>query len=112
MSILEYLWSADRGKAPAREFKIFCIGDLNMFSILWTLILGAVVGAVAKSLIPGPDPGGWIINIILGIAGSWLGNRLLGGGGLTSLTGFIAAVVGAIVLLLIYRLIAKALNRA
>jgi uncharacterized membrane protein YeaQ/YmgE (transglycosylase-associated protein family) len=83
-----------------------------MLSIIWTLVVGAVVGLIAKSLIPGPDPGGWIINIILGIAGSWLGDRLIGGGGLTSVTGFIAAIVGAIILLLIYRLIAKALNRA
>jgi uncharacterized membrane protein YeaQ/YmgE (transglycosylase-associated protein family) len=81
-----------------------------MLSLLWTLLLGAVVGAIAKALIPGADPGGWIINIILGIAGSWLGNRIMGGGGLTSVPGFIAAIVGAIVLLLIYRLIARALN--
>ena len=75
--------------------------------ILWTLIIGLVVGAIAKFLMPGKDPGGFIITIILGIAGSflatWLG-RAIGWYGEGSSAGFIASVIGAMILLLIYRL--------
>ena len=76
---------------------------------LWMLIIGFVVGLVAKFLMPGRDPGGFIITILLGIAGSfvggWLGRQL----GIVPATGlgqFALAVVGAIVLLIIYRVIA------
>jgi uncharacterized membrane protein YeaQ/YmgE (transglycosylase-associated protein family) len=76
---------------------------------LWMLIIGFVVGLIAKFLMPGRDPGGFIITILLGIAGSfvggWLGRQL----GIVPETGFgqfALAVVGAIVLLIIYRIIA------
>ena len=76
-------------------------------SILWTLIIGLIVGAVAKLLMPGKDPGGFIITILLGIAGSfvatWIG-RALGWYRDGSSAGFIASVIGAMLLLLIYRL--------
>ena len=76
--------------------------------ILWTLIIGLIVGAVAKFLMPGKDPGGIIITILIGIAGSFIGTYLgqalhLYGRG--DVAGFIGSVVGAMILLFLYRLI-------
>ena len=72
---------------------------------LWTIIIGLVVGAVAKLLMPGKDPGGFIITILLGIAGSlvgtWLG-RMVGWYQEGESAGFIMSVIGAIILLAIY----------
>ncbi len=74
---------------------------------LWALIIGLIVGAVAKLLMPGKDPGGWIVTMLLGIAGSivatWIGEAVgwyRNGQG----AGFIASVLGAMLLLFIYRL--------
>jgi uncharacterized membrane protein YeaQ/YmgE (transglycosylase-associated protein family) len=78
--------------------------------ILWTIILGLIVGAIAKLLMPGRDPGGWIITLILGIAGSFLGTflgRAVGWYQEGQSAGFIASVIGAIILLAIYRVIVK-----
>lgn len=75
--------------------------------ILWTLIIGLVVGAIAKLLMPGKDPGGFIITMLLGIAGSFLATylgRALGWYREGASAGFIASVIGAIILLIIYRL--------
>ena len=78
-----------------------------MSAILWTLVIGLVVGVIAKLLMPGRDPGGCIITILLGIAGAfvgtWLG-KMFWGENYTA--GWIMSVVGAMVLLLIYQLIA------
>ena len=78
--------------------------------ILWTLVIGLVAGIVAKMLMPGKDPGGFIVTMLLGIAGAfvgtWLG-KLVGWYQEGQSAGFIASVVGAIILLLIYRLIKK-----
>ena len=75
---------------------------------LWTIIIGLIVGAVAKLLMPGKDPGGFIITMLLGIAGSlvgtWLG-RAVGWYREGESAGFIMSVIGAIILLAIYRLI-------
>ena len=81
-----------------------------MGSILTTLIIGLLVGAVAKLLMPGKDPGGWIVTILLGIAGALLAGYLgtaIGWYQPGQPAGFIASVVGAIVLLLLYRLLFK-----
>jgi uncharacterized membrane protein YeaQ/YmgE (transglycosylase-associated protein family) len=81
-----------------------------MSSILTTLIIGLLVGAVAKLLMPGKDPGGWIVTILLGIAGALLAGYLgqaVGWYQPGQPAGFIASVVGAIVLLLLYRLFFK-----
>ena len=78
--------------------------------IIITLIIGLIVGAVAKFLVPGKDPGGWIVTILLGIAGSFLGTYLGQALGLYRTgepVGFIGSVIGAIILLLLYRLIVK-----
>ena len=74
--------------------------------ILWTILIGFIVGLVAKFLMPGRDPAGFIITVIIGIVGSviatYLG-RFLGFYQVGESAGFIAAVLGAIILLAIYR---------
>jgi uncharacterized membrane protein YeaQ/YmgE (transglycosylase-associated protein family) len=78
--------------------------------LLWTLIIGLIVGAVAKLLMPGRDPGGFIITILLGIAGSFIGTFLGRAVGLYregSSAGFIMSVLGAMILLFIYRIATK-----
>jgi len=77
-----------------------------MGSILTTLIIGLLVGAVAKLLMPGKDPGGWIVTILLGIAGAFVASYLgqaVGWYQPGQPAGFIGSVVGAILLLLLYR---------
>ncbi len=77
-------------------------------SIIWTLIIGLVVGAIAKLIMPGKDPGGFIITILLGIAGAFLAGflgRALHWYGEGQPAGFIASTIGAIILLVIYRLV-------
>ena len=79
-------------------------------AILWTIIIGLVIGAVAKLLMPGKDPGGFIITILLGIAGSFIAEfvgRALHWYSEGEPAGFIAAVVGAIVLLFLYRMFSR-----
>ena len=74
---------------------------------LWTLIIGLVVGAVAKLIMPGRDPGGIIVTMLIGVAGALLAGflgRALGwytdpGQG----PGIIASIIGAMVLLFLYR---------
>ena len=78
--------------------------------IIWTLIIGLLAGIVAKFLMPGRDPGGFIITILLGIAGAFLATYLgqaVGWYQAGEGAGFIGAVVGAVILLIIYRIIAK-----
>jgi uncharacterized membrane protein YeaQ/YmgE (transglycosylase-associated protein family) len=79
-----------------------------MFSLLWTLIIGLVVGAIAKLLMPGKDPGGWIITMLLGVAGSFVAGylgRMLGWYQEGQSAGFIMSILGAILLLFLYRLL-------
>ena len=77
---------------------------------LWMILIGLVAGALAKLFMPGRDPGGIIVTILLGIAGAivagWLG-RAVGWYGPDDGAGFIAAIVGAFVLLLLYRVILR-----
>jgi uncharacterized membrane protein YeaQ/YmgE (transglycosylase-associated protein family) len=76
--------------------------------ILWTILIGLVVGAIAKLLMPGKDPGGFIITILLGIAGAFVGTwigRIFAGDNYVA--GWIMSVVGAMILLLLYRFIFK-----
>jgi uncharacterized membrane protein YeaQ/YmgE (transglycosylase-associated protein family) len=75
--------------------------------ILGWIFFGLIVGVVAKLLMPGRDPGGFIVTILLGIAGALLGGflgRALGLYGEGDAAGFIMSLVGAIVLLIIYRM--------
>lgn len=78
--------------------------------LLWTLLIGLVAGIVAKLLMPGKDPGGCIITMLLGVAGSFLFTYLGKWIGLYEegeAAGFIGAVLGAMIILLIFRLIKK-----
>jgi uncharacterized membrane protein YeaQ/YmgE (transglycosylase-associated protein family) len=79
-------------------------------AVLGWILFGLVVGIVAKLLTPGRDPGGFILTILLGIAGALLGGfigRWLGFYGQNRGAGFIVSVIGAIVLLLIYRAVSR-----
>ncbi len=78
--------------------------------IIWTILIGFAAGAIAKLIMPGKDPGGFIITTLLGIVGAvvatYLGH-LIGWYKAGEGAGFIGAIVGAFILLLIYRLIRK-----
>ena len=79
-------------------------------SIIWTLIIGVVVGAIAKLLMPGKDPGGFWITMVLGVAGAFVGTflgRAMGLYAADQSAGFIASIVGAVVLLAIYRMFTR-----
>lgn len=76
--------------------------------IIWTIIIGFLAGLVAKFLMPGRDPGGFIVTTLLGIAGAFVATYLGAAVGWYEPgegAGFIGAVVGAIILLILYRLL-------
>jgi uncharacterized membrane protein YeaQ/YmgE (transglycosylase-associated protein family) len=77
---------------------------------LWVVLIGLVVGALAKLIMPGKDPGGFIVTILLGIAGSviatWLG-RAIGWYEEGQSAGFIMSVVGAVLLLAVYHAVRR-----
>ena len=76
--------------------------------IIWVLLIGLIVGALAKLVMPGRDPGGAIITVLIGIAGSFIADyvgRAAGWYGPDESAGFIASILGAVVLLGGYRLI-------
>ena len=80
--------------------------------ILSWIILGLIVGIIAKVIMPGKDPGGFIITIILGIAGAFIGGFIASRIGFGTVTGFdirslLIAVGGAVLLLIVYRMIKK-----
>ena len=80
--------------------------DFSAHSIIWVLVIGLIVGAIAKLLTPGRDPGGCIITILLGIAGAfvgtWIGRMFMGE---NYVAGWIMSIVGAMILLLLYRML-------
>jgi uncharacterized membrane protein YeaQ/YmgE (transglycosylase-associated protein family) len=79
-------------------------------SIIGWILFGLIVGVVAKLIMPGPDPGGMILTILLGIVGALIGGfigRMLGWYGEGDPVGFIMAVIGAIVVLFGYRKISS-----
>ena len=81
---------------------------MSFGSIISTIVVGLIVGAVAKLLMPGKDPGGFIVTILLGIAGAfigtWIGRMFMGE---NYAAGWIMSIVGAMILLLLYRLIKR-----
>jgi uncharacterized membrane protein YeaQ/YmgE (transglycosylase-associated protein family) len=86
-----------------------------MLTLLWEAIVGMIVGAVAKLLMPGKDPGGIWVTMILGITGSivaiYLG-KLVGWYREGQTAGFIMSVAGAILLLIVYRVIRSMLSKS
>jgi len=81
-----------------------------VFHIIWAIIIGAVVGLIAKFLVPGRDPGGFIVTPLIGIGGAVVATYL---GQFFHLyepgqnAGFIGAIVGAVIILLAYRAIRR-----
>ena len=74
--------------------------------IIWTIIIGFIVGILAKMLMPGRDPGGFVITVLIGIVGSLIatyGGQALGLYQAGEAAGFVGSLVGAIILLAIYR---------
>jgi uncharacterized membrane protein YeaQ/YmgE (transglycosylase-associated protein family) len=79
-----------------------------MFGFLWLCLIGLLAGAIAKLLMPGRDPGGILITMLLGIAGSLVAGYLGRALGLYregQAAGFLMSVLGAILLLVVYRMI-------
>ena len=75
-------------------------------NLLWTLLIGLVVGALAKMLMPGRDPGGVLITMLLGIAGAFVGTmvgRAMGFYDEGQGAGILMSIVGAVLLLMLYR---------
>ena len=86
-------------------------------ALLFWIIVGLIAGALAKLVMPGDDPGGIVVTIIIGIVGAILGGfllRLIGIGGGAGSGGFIfsiiAGVIGAVILLAIYRVVAPRIS--
>ena len=80
-----------------------------MFGVIGWIVFGLIVGAVAKLLMPGRDPGGFIVTMLIGIAGALLGGfvgRALGWYGPNDGAGFFMSLLGAVILLALYRMIA------
>ena len=78
--------------------------------ILTWILFGLVVGVIAKLLMPGRDPGGFIVTILLGIAGALLGGfigRAMGFYGPNESAGWLISILGAIILLVLYRMMAR-----
>ena len=95
-------------RAQFNSIQVRVTMDFSAHSISWTLFIGLIVGAIAKLLMPGKDPGGCIITILLGIAGAFVGTwigRVFAGGNYVA--GWIMSVVGAMILLLLYRFLFK-----
>ncbi len=79
-------------------------------SILGWILFGLIVGIIAKLVMPGRDPGGFIVTVLLGIAGALVGGyvgRAAGWYGEGDPVGFLMAVLGAIILLALYRMLAR-----
>lgn len=81
-----------------------------MLSLLWTIIIGFIAGLVARAVHPGDDKAGFIVTTILGIVGALVATyagRLVGWYGENESGGFIAAVIGAVIVLVIYNFVRR-----
>jgi uncharacterized membrane protein YeaQ/YmgE (transglycosylase-associated protein family) len=81
-----------------------------MFGVLGWILFGLVAGVIAKLLMPGRDPGGFIVTILLGIAGALVGGflgRVLGLYGEGEGAGMLMSIIGAVILLVLYRVLMK-----
>jgi uncharacterized membrane protein YeaQ/YmgE (transglycosylase-associated protein family) len=92
-----------------RDARLRLTSNITM-DFLWMLIIGLIAGALAKAITPGKDPGGCLITMVLGVAGSFLAGflgRSFHWYQAGEPAGFIASVLGAVLLLLVYRLFTK-----
>jgi uncharacterized membrane protein YeaQ/YmgE (transglycosylase-associated protein family) len=81
-----------------------------MLELLWIILIGAAVGALAKFIMPGSDPGGFFVTALLGMGGALVGTllgRLVGLYGPGQGAGILASIVGATLVLLVYRSVRK-----
>jgi uncharacterized membrane protein YeaQ/YmgE (transglycosylase-associated protein family) len=81
-----------------------------MIAVLSWIVFGLIVGALAKLVMPGNDPGGIIVTILLGIAGAVVGGligRAMGFYGPNQAAGYLMSIVGGIILLALYRMVAR-----
>jgi uncharacterized membrane protein YeaQ/YmgE (transglycosylase-associated protein family) len=95
---------------PAARGDRYAAEGGTMFGILGWIVFGLIVGALAKLLMPGKDPGGFIVTALLGIAGALVGGfigRAMGLYGPEDPAGFIMALIGSVVLLALYRMMVK-----
>lgn len=86
------------------------MGNIADYGVLGWIVIGLLAGGIAKLLMPGRDPGGCIVTILLGIAGALLAGylgKMVGWYKAGEAAGFLAAVVGAFVILLVYRLVLR-----
>jgi uncharacterized membrane protein YeaQ/YmgE (transglycosylase-associated protein family) len=85
------------------------IGLIFGIPIFSTIIVGLIIGIIAKVIMPGKDPGGIIVTVLIGISGSLLGNFagsiFLSGNTMSGFMGWVMSVLGAISILVIYRLL-------
>src|SRR5262249_39828201 len=102
-------WRPERHPGPpSLPARCCALKGVQMLHLFWLMLIGPLVGALAKLIMPGRDPGGIFVTMLLGIAGSLVGGvlgRLLGLYGPGEGAGFIVSTVGAILLLALYRLI-------
>jgi uncharacterized membrane protein YeaQ/YmgE (transglycosylase-associated protein family) len=96
---------------PDQKTKLILQKEVYMGFISW-IIMGLIVGVVAKLVMPGKDPGGFIITILLGIAGAFVGGFIASTMGIGTSTGFnlgsfLVATGGAVLLLFVYRTLRK-----
>jgi uncharacterized membrane protein YeaQ/YmgE (transglycosylase-associated protein family) len=98
------------------EWKIVCIrgaqeeGEGRSMAILSWIVFGLVIGIIAKLLMPGKDPGGFIVTILLGVAGALVGGfigRAMGFYGPGQSAGWLMSILGAIILLALYRMLVR-----
>ncbi len=81
-----------------------------MFHLIWVIVIGFVIGILAKLIMPGKDPAGFIVTVLIGIAGSFLGTylgRFIGHYGPDQSAGFLMSLLGAVILLGIYHLFTR-----
>ena len=76
-----------------------CLTEGTIMGLLWTLLIGLIAGALAKLIMPGKDPGGWLVTMGLGVAGSFVGTYLFYVRALVSVWCFFAAVLSLIIYL-------------
>jgi uncharacterized membrane protein YeaQ/YmgE (transglycosylase-associated protein family) len=76
--------------------------------LIVTIIVGFIVGVIAKFLMPGPDGGGFILTTILGIAGAFVGGFIASALGMSGAVGWIGSILGAMLILFVLRLVRKA----
>jgi uncharacterized membrane protein YeaQ/YmgE (transglycosylase-associated protein family) len=77
--------------------------------IILFLIMGLIAGLIARALVPGRDPMGWIGTLVLGVVGALIGGFVFGGP--DKAVGYLGAIVGAVLVLLVYKLVTRGSHR-